>query len=39
MRSVFGLLLILACTAAAAAADEFVVGRRGTDGDYPFRGC
>jgi hypothetical protein len=25
--------------AGAAAADEFIVGRRGTESDYPFRGC
>jgi predicted porin len=33
------LIMALAAFAAAAAADTFVVGRRGTDGDYPFRGC
>jgi hypothetical protein len=32
-------LLAALTLAAAAAADEFVVGRRGTDADYPFRGC
>jgi hypothetical protein len=36
MRAV---LILLAVTALAAAADTFVVGRRGTDSDYPFRGC
>lgn len=25
--------------AAPAAADQFLVGERGTEGDYPFRGC
>lgn len=33
------LLMALAALAAAAAADTFVVGKRGTLGDYPFRGC
>lgn len=36
MRAIFATLLILS---SAAAADQFTVGRRGTDGDYPFRGC
>lgn len=38
MRNVFGLILVLACLAPAAA-DQFLVGARGTHGDYPFRGC
>ncbi len=38
MRTAFGLVLILACLAPAAA-DQFLVGERGTNGDYPFRGC
>jgi hypothetical protein len=33
------LLMAAAALAAAASADEFVVGKRGTDSDYPFRGC
>jgi hypothetical protein len=32
-------LMALAALAAAASADTFVVGRRGTESDYPFRGC
>jgi len=38
MRGVKVLIAIVA-VAASAAADEFVVGERGTNGDYPFRGC
>lgn len=38
MRSVFSLVLILTCLAPAEA-DQFLVGERGTNGDYPFRGC
>lgn len=38
MRSVFGLVLISACLAPVAA-DQVVVGKRGTNSDYPFRGC
>ena len=38
MRGVRILMAIAAITAMAAA-DEFVVGERGTHGDYPFRGC
>ncbi len=38
MRGVI-ILMALAALAAAASADQFVVGRRGTEGDYPFRGC
>ena len=36
-----GLLLVTAVLAlvAAASADTFVVGQRGTESDYPFRGC
>jgi hypothetical protein len=32
-------LMAIAAFTAAAWADQFVVGERGTDGDYPFRGC
>ena len=32
-------LMAIAAFAATAAADEFVVGARGTHSDYPFRGC
>ena len=38
MRGV-GVLWAIVALAAAAAADTFVVGERGTNGDYPFRGC
>jgi len=38
MRGVIVLLALVAIVAAAAA-DEFVVGQRGTESDYPFRGC
>jgi|GEM_PF-2786173 len=38
MRGVVVLISVIAL-AAAGAADQFTVGKRGTDGDYPFRGC
>ncbi len=38
MRAALILISVIAFVAAAAA-DQFVVGRRGTNGDYPFRGC
>ena len=38
MRRVLGLALIWACVFPAAA-DQFLVGARGTESDYPFRGC
>jgi hypothetical protein len=38
MRWALAFISILSC-AAPAAADQFVVGKRGTDSDYPFRGC
>jgi len=33
------IMVAVAALVVAAAADEFVVGCRGTHGDYPFRGC
>jgi hypothetical protein len=36
-----GVILLIAAVAfvAPAAAAQFVVGERGTNSDYPFRGC
>ncbi len=34
-----GVIVLLAIAALTAAADTFVVGQRGTESDYPFRGC
>jgi len=39
MRAVITMILVAACLAAPAAADQCVVGKRGTNSDYPFRGC
>ncbi len=39
MRVTLTFLIALACFAASAGGDQFVVGKRGTNSDYPFRGC
>lgn len=39
MSTVIKIVIVAGWLAAPVAADQFVVGKRGTNSDYPFRGC
>jgi hypothetical protein len=39
LRKALLLSASIAVIAGAALADEFIVGKRGANSDYPFRGC